>query len=91
MSDPQQDTAEQRDTPELRLRVAALLLKLSPLMFALCYVLAAVQGARWQDSLLIAVVGTVMCLGSAGLYKLRGSRSGGDLVWINILLRLFTR
>ncbi|MCR6734649.1 MAG: hypothetical protein NVV83_11445 [Afipia sp.] len=91
MSDPQQDTDEQRDTPELRLRVAALLLKLSPLMFALCYVLAAVQGAQWQHSLLISVVGTAMCLGAAGLYKLRGSKSASDLVWINILLRLFTR
>ena len=68
-----------------------LLLKLSPLMFILCYVLAAVQGAKWPHSLLIAVVGTAMCLGAAGLYKLRGSKSASDLVWLNILLRLFTR
>ncbi len=91
MSDQQRTTTEQRDTPEQRHRIAALLFKLSPLMFVLCYVLAAVQGARWQDSLLISVVGTLMCLGAAGLYKLRGSKSAGDLVWINIILRLFTR
>lgn len=91
MSDRQQATSEQQDTPERRQRVAALLLKLSPLMFVLCYVLAAIQGARWQDSLLIAVVGTIMCLGAAGLYKLRGSKSSGDLVWLNIILRLFSR
>lgn len=90
MSD-QQQTPAQRDTPEQRQRIAVLLLKLSPLMFILCYVLAAVQGAKWQHSLLIAVVGTAMCLGAAGLYKLRGSKSTSDLVWLNILLRLFTR
>ncbi len=91
MSDQPQATSEQQDTPERQQRIASLLLKLSPLMFVLCYVLAAVQGARWQDSLLIAVVGTLMCLGAAGLYKLRGSKSAGDMVWISIILRLFTR
>lgn len=91
MSDPQQNTAQQQDTPEQRLRIAALLLKLTPLMFVLCYVLAAVQGARWQDSLLIAVVGTAMCLGAAGLYKLRGSKSADDVGWITLVLRLFSR
>lgn len=90
MSD-QQQVRGPRDTPEQRQRVASLLLKLSPLMFVLCYVLAAVQGAEWQKSLLIAVVGTLMCLGAAGVYKLRGSKSADDLVWLNILLRLFTR
>lgn len=90
MSD-QQQVRGPRDTPEQRQRVASLLLKLSPLMFVLCYVLAAVQGAKWQQSLLIAVVGTLMCLGAAGVYKLRGSKSADDLVWLNILLRLFTR
>jgi len=87
----QQVTPEQQDTPERRQRIAALLLKLSPLMFILCYVLAAVQGARPQDSLLIAVVGTIMCLGAAGLYKLLGSKSSGDVFWISIILRLFSR
>lgn len=90
MSD-QQQVRGPRDTPEQRQRVASLLLKLSPLMFVLCYVLAAVQGAKWQQSLLIAVVGTLMCLGAAGVYKLRGSKSADDLVWLNILLRLFVR
>lgn len=87
----QQQVQGPRDTPEQRQRVASLLLKLSPLMFVLCYVLAAVQGAKWQQSLLIAAVGTLMCLGAAGVYKLRGSKSADDLVWLNILLRLFTR
>lgn len=87
----QPQTPARHDTPEQRQRIAALLLKLSPLMFILCYVLAAVQGAKWQHSLLIAVVGTLMCLGAAGAYKLRGSKSADDLVWLNILLRLFTR
>lgn len=91
MSDQQQATSGQQDTPERRQHVASLLLKLSPLIFVLCYALAAVQGARWQDSLLIAVVGTIMCLGAAGLYKLRGSKSSGDLFWLNIILRLFSR
>lgn len=91
MTDQQQNTDRQRDTPEQRQRVAALLLKLTPFAFVLGYVLAAVQGARWQDSLLIAVVGAAMCLGWAGLYKLRGSKSADDLGWLNILLRLFTR
>ena len=91
MTDQQQNTAQQRDTPEQRQRVAALLLKFTPVMFVFCYVLAAVQGAKWQHSLLIAVVGAAMCLGWAGFYKLRGSKSADDLVWLNILLRLFTR
>ncbi|MBN9594662.1 MAG: hypothetical protein J0G36_04840 [Afipia sp.] len=90
MSD-QQQVRGPRDMPEQRQRVASLLLKLSPLMFVLCYVLAVVQGAKWQQSLLIAVVGTLMCLGAAGVYKLRGSKSADDLVWLNILLRLFVR
>ena len=90
MSD-QQQVRGPRDMPEQRQRVASLLLKLSPLMFVLCYVLAAEQGAKWQQSLLIAVVGTLMCLGAAGVYKLRGSKSADDLVWLNILLRLFVR
>jgi hypothetical protein len=90
MSD-QQQVRGPRDMPEQRQRVASLLLKLSPLMFVLCYVLAAVQGAKWQQSLLIAVVGTLMCLGAAGVYKLRGSKSADDLFWLNILLRLFVR
>lgn len=91
MSDRPDATSEQKDTPEQRQRIALLLLKLSPLMFVLCYLLSAVQGAKWQHSLLIAVVGTLMCLGAAGIYKLRGSKSADDLVWLNILLRLFTR
>lgn len=91
MSDQPKTTSEQQDTPEHRQRIAVLLLKLSPLMFVLCYVLSALQGAKWQHSLLIAVVGTLMCLGAAGIYKLRGSKSASDLVWLNILLRLFTR
>ncbi len=90
MSD-QQQVRGPRDMPEQRQRFASLLLKLSPLMFVLCYVLAAVQGAKWQQSLLIAVVGTLMCLGAAGVYKLRGSKSADDLFWLNILLRLFVR
>jgi hypothetical protein len=90
MSD-QQQVRGPRDMPEQRQRVASLLLKLSRLMFVLCYVLAAVQGAKWQQSLLIAVVGTLMCLGAAGVYKLRGSKSADDLFWLNILLRLFVR
>lgn len=90
MSD-QKQTPNQRDTPEHRQRIASLLLRLSPLMFVLSYLLAAVQGAKWQHSLLIAVVGTALCLGAAGLYKLRGAKSVRDLFWINILLRLFTR
>lgn len=90
MGDQQQAPAP-GDTPEQRQRIASLLLKLSPLMFALSYVLAAVQGARWQHSLLIAVVGTLLCLGMAGLYWLRGSKWAGDIFWLNIILRLFTR
>ncbi len=91
MSDQPKTASQQQDTPEQRQRIAVLLLKLSPLMFVLCYVLAAVQGAKWQHSLLIAVVGALMCIGAAGIYKLRGSRSASDFVWLNILLRLFTR
>ncbi len=91
MDDRQQTISEQQDTPERRQRIASLLFKLSPVMFVLCYMLAAVQGTKWQHSLLIAVVGTLMCLGAAGLHKLRGSKSADDLVWLNILLRLFTR
>lgn len=90
MSDQPKTASQQQDTPEQRQRIAALLLKLSPLMFVLCYVLAAVQGAKWQHSLLIAVV-ALMCIGAAGIYKLRGSKSASDFVWLNILLRLFTR
>lgn len=91
MSDQPNASSEQKDTPEQRQRIAMLLLRLSSLMFVLCYLLAAMQGAKWQHSLLIAIVGTLMCLGAAGVYKLRGSKSADDLVWLNILLRLFTR
>lgn len=91
MTDQQRLTSEQRDTPERRARVVRALLVLSPGMFVGCLLLAAVQGARWQDSLLIAVVGTAMCLAAAGVYHLRSSKSAGDMVWFNLLLRLFSR
>lgn len=91
MSDPSRETSRQQETPERRARVVRALLVLSPFTFVGCFLLAAVQGARWQDLLLIAVVGTAMCLGAAGLFHLRGSKAAEDVVWINILLRLFGR
>ncbi|CAN5140836.1 hypothetical protein BH10PSE10_BH10PSE10_04550 [soil metagenome] len=32
-----------------------------------------------------------MCLGAAGLYKLRESKSAEDVGWIALILRLFSR
>ena len=67
------------------------LLVLSPAMFVLSYVLAAVQGAIWQHSLVIAIIGTLGCLGAALVLHLRGSKAAGDLIWIQLIIRLFAR
>jgi hypothetical protein len=75
------------DTPELRKRVVRLLLLLSPGMFVLSYVLAAVQGADTRVCLIVAAAGFVMCLCFAALYWLRGPKWLDGLNWINILRR----
>lgn len=90
MSIPEGNRPE-RGSPEYYRRMVRLLLILSPAMFLLCYALAAVQGAEPRHSLLIAVVGTVGCLGAALLIHLRGARAGSDAIWIRLILALLTR
>lgn len=78
-------------TPEQINATVRCLLIASPLMFVGTYLLAAVQGAKPRECLLIAAVGLIGCLGAAGLYKLRGSKMAGDAVWIQAILRLLSR
>lgn len=81
----------EKGSPEYYRRMARLLLVLSPVMFVMCYALAAAQGAEPKHSLLIAAVGTIGCLGASALVHLRGAKAGSDAVWIRLILALFAR
>ena len=83
------DTAPQ--TPEVTRRVVRMLLIFAPFLFVGSYFFAAFQGAAPQHALLIAVLSLAMCLGTALLYRLRGSKSLGDLVWLSLIVRLLAR
>jgi hypothetical protein len=76
------------DDPEKKAKVVGRLLKLSPLVFALCYGLAWVQGAENKHSLLIAVVGTALCLAAALAIHVLGSKSWMALVALKIAVML---
>lgn len=79
------------DNPEIRRRTVRNLLVLSPFLFVGSYLLAAVQGARAQDSLLIAAVALAMCLSAALVIHLMGSKSGLALMLVRIALALARR
>lgn len=79
------------DDPATRRRIVRTLLILSPFLFAGSYLLAAAQGARAQDSLLIAAVALAMCLAAALVIHLMGSKSGWALVVVKIALALAKR
>ena len=80
-----------QQTPEVTRIVVRRLLIMSPFLFVGSYLFAAVQGAEPRHALLIAVVALAMCLGTALLYRLRGSKSAQDLVWLSLVLRLLVR
>ena len=79
------------DTPERWARVSKALLVISPFGAAFCYILAALQGAQPIHCLIIAAVMFAGCLGAALLFHLRGSKAGGDMVWIQLILQLLAR
>ncbi len=76
------------DDPEVRRRAVRALLIVSPFMFIGCYMLSAVQGARPRDCLLIAAVGTAMCLAAALVIHLLGAKSGLALTVVRVVLML---
>ena len=82
---------EDEDASERTARVVTTLLILSPFLCAFCYVLALAQGASGQASAVIGLAGFAMCLGAAGLNRLRGAKATGDLWWIVRVLKLFGR
>lgn len=87
----QQPEIHALDDPEKRWRVVRALLILSPFLFVFCYLLAWVQGAEARYSLLIAVVGTAMCLATAGVIHTMGSKSWMALVAVKVALMLVKR
>ena len=91
MSEPQQPEVHALDDPQKRWKVVRTLLILSPFLFVFCYLLAWAQGAETRHSVLIAVVGTAMCLATAGVIHVMGSRSWMALVAVKIALLLVKR
>ena len=91
MSEPQQPQTIDLDDPEKRWKVVRTLLILSPFLFVFCYLLAWVQGAETRHSVLIAVVGTAMCLVTAGVIHVMGSKSWMALVAVKIALMFVKR
>lgn len=79
------------DDPERRRSVVKTLLVLSPFLFVGTYLLSAVQGAEPRHCLLIAAVAVAMCLGTALVIHLMGSKSGWALVVVKIALALAKR
>lgn len=84
-------TQDPTDDPEYWQRVVKALLVISPFAFVGTYLLAAIQGATWNVSLLLAAIMFAGCLAAAGLFKVRGSRAAGDAVWLKLLLVLLKR
>lgn len=79
------------DDPHRRARAVKALLVCAPFTFAGCFLLAAVQGAEARHSLLIAAVGTAMCLAAALVIHLMGSKSWMALVAVKIAMMLVRR
>jgi hypothetical protein len=75
-------------TPERAQAVARLLFILTPVSFLLAWALSAVQGADTRTCLIISVVGMLMCLAAALLFKLRGVAAKSDAVWIQTILAI---
>lgn len=67
--------ADVEDTPETRWPVVRLFLILTPVSFALCFVLATLQGAAEKHALLIGGVAAAGCLLCAAAYHLLGPAS----------------
>ncbi len=76
------------DHPETKAKVVRLLLILTPVTFALCWFLAAIQGAETRYCLLIAGVGAGMFLAAAGTIHVLGSKSWIALVLLKFALML---
>jgi hypothetical protein len=64
-----------RDTPEARRKIVRLYLLLALPAFALCYVLAAIQGANGRLSALLGAIALAGCLVCAAAYHLLGPSS----------------
>jgi hypothetical protein len=79
------------DDPDKRWRAVKALLVCAPFTFVGSYILAWLQGAQTQHSVLIAVVALAMCLAAAGVIHLMGSKSWMALVAVKIALLLVGR
>ena len=77
-------------TPARAERAARSLFILTPFMFPLMWVIAAVQGADTRACLIVSIAGALMCLGAAILFKLRGAAAPGDAVWIQTILNILS-
>ncbi len=77
-------------TPEKADRAARWLFVLTPFMFPLMWVIAAVQGADTRTCLIISIAGTLMCLCAALLFKLRGNAAVSDAAWIQTILNVLS-
>jgi hypothetical protein len=84
------DNADPEMTPEQAARVARILFILTPFAFPFCWLLTAVQGADTRACLIVSVTGTLMCLGAALLFKLRGAAAPGDARWIHTILNVLS-
>ena len=80
------DDSQQEMTPERARAVARSLFIWTPFSFPLAWVLSAVQGADTRTCLIISIAGTLMCLGAALLFHLRGTSAPSDAVWIKTIL-----
>lgn len=79
------------DDPEKSWRVVKALLITAPFLFVGSYILAWLQGAQPQHSLLIAGVALGMCLAAAGVIHFMGSKSWIALVMLKVVLMLVAR
>lgn len=80
--------AQNLDDPEVKRRLVSVLLKLTPLAFIGCWLLAALQGANAFDSTLIAGVAAVGALGTAHSIRLFGSGSRHVLTGVMVILAI---
>lgn len=85
---PQHPDPDSLDHPEKKGKVVRTLLWLTPFTFALCWFLAAVQGAEPRHCLLIAAVGAAMCFGAAVTIHFMGSKSWMALVALKLAIML---
>lgn len=77
------------DDPEYRRRIIRACIFVSPLGFAIAFLLGLFQGVSPEIALLMGLVLAAGCFGAAGLVHLRGTEAGKDVMWVIVLLKLF--